>query len=196
MKNKINNSNIEIKIYSKSQQIKNPNFLNWVIVPNQTHSNNIVELISWEENLENCDWIFSLRKNNFKMWIRTADCTAITFYDEENYWIIHAGWRWLINWIIEKMLEKFNNPEIFITPFLKTFEIQKDFCYDLIFEKFWDVFFETQQNKIIFNFDEALKNILGDKAIFDKRDTLQDSDFYSYRRDKTDKRNYIIIENK
>jgi len=34
------------------------------------------------------------------------------------------------------MLQKFDNPEIFVAPFLKSFEIQKDFCYDLIYDKF------------------------------------------------------------
>jgi len=34
------------------------------------------------------------------------------------------------------MLEKFENPEIFVAPFLKKFEIQKDFCYDEIYKKF------------------------------------------------------------
>jgi len=103
--------------------------------------------------------------------------------------------------ILEKMMEKFDNPEIFVAPFLKKFEIQKDFCYDLIFNKFWEKFFETHPQplsckeggiKIIFNFENALKSILWEKAIFDERDTLKDKDFYSYRRDKTEKRNYTI----
>jgi hypothetical protein len=34
------------------------------------------------------------------------------------------------------MLENFNDPEIFVAPFYKKFEIQKDFCYEAIFEKF------------------------------------------------------------
>jgi copper oxidase (laccase) domain-containing protein len=85
---------MKIKIFSKSSQEKNPNFLDWVIVPDQTHSKNIIEIISWKEDLTDCDWIFTSRKNNFKLAIKTADCSAITFYDEKKYWIIHAGWRW------------------------------------------------------------------------------------------------------
>ena len=185
---------MKIKIYSKSSQEQNPNFLENIIVPKQTHSNNIIEIINWKENLENCDGIFTSQENNFSLWIRTADCTAITFYDKHNYWIIHAGWRWLVNWIIEKMLQKFDNPEIFVAPFLKSFEIQKDFCYDLIYKKFWDKYFEIIEEKIFFNFENALKSILWNKAIFDKRDTLKDKDFYSYRENKTEKRNYTVIE--
>lgn len=185
---------LKIEIYSKSNQEINPDFLKWVILPNQTHSNNLIEIISWNEILENCDWVYSSKKNNFKLAIKTADCTAITFVDKNNYWIIHAGWRWLINWIIEKTLEKFENPEIFISPFLKTFEVQKDFCYDEIYKKFWDKYFEYNHEKIIFNFEKALKSILWEWAIFDSRNTLEDKDFYSFRRNKTKKRNYTIVE--
>ena len=207
---------MQIKIPPKSSQEKNPNFLENVIIPDQTHSNNIVEIITWKEDLTDCDGIFTSRKNNFKLAIKTADCSAIVFYDEKNYWIIHAGWRWWVNWIIEKMLKKFDNPEIFVAPFLKSFEIQKDFCYDLIYKKFWDKYFEeksrdvallhlynekeklphlyNEDNKIIFNFEKALKSLLWTKANFDKRNTLEDEDFYSWRRDKTNWRNYTIIE--
>jgi len=201
---------IKIKIYSKKEQEKNHNFLENVIVPNQTHSNNIVEIKTWKENLENCDWIFTSKKNNFNLGIKTADCSAIVFEDEKNYWIIHAGWRGAVNWIIEKMLEKFENPKIFVAPFLKKFEIKKDFCYEAIYEKFWDKFFTHPQSipckegcrdvlqkhleqKIIFDFESCLKSLLWEQAIFDERDTLEDENFYSYRRNKTKKRNYTVI---
>jgi copper oxidase (laccase) domain-containing protein len=54
---------------------------------------------------------------------------------------------------------------------------------------------ENKEWKIIFNFENALKSILWEKAVFDERDTLKDKDFYSYRRNKTEKRNYTIVEN-
>ena len=207
---------MKIKIYSKKEQEQFQQggfsplyFLENIIVPNQTHSNNIIEIKTWKENLENCDWIITplptsplTGERSLKLGIKTADCAAIVFEDEKNYWIIHAGWRGAVNWIIEKMLEKFENPKIFVAPFLKKFEIQKDFCYDAIFEKFWDKFFSHPQplptkegsNKIIFDFESCLKSLLWEQAIFDKRDTLEDNNFYSYRRDKTTKRNYTVIE--
>ncbi len=185
---------MQIKIYWKKEQKQNPDFLTGVIIPNQTHSNNIIEIISWKEDLTNCDWIFTLKKNSFSLWIKTADCSAIVFWDKKKYWIIHAGWRWLVNWIIEKMFVKFENPEIFVAPFLKKFEIKKDFCYEAIYKKFGNEFFEINETKIIFNFEKALKKVLWKKAIFDSRDTLLDHNFYSYRRNKTEKRNYTIVE--
>jgi copper oxidase (laccase) domain-containing protein len=53
----------------------------------------------------------------------------------------------------------------------------------------------NKENKIIFDFEKALKSILWDKAVFDERDTLEDNDFYSWRRDKTGERNYCVVEN-
>jgi hypothetical protein len=40
------------------------------------------------------------------------------------------------------MLEKFHSPYVYVAPFLHKFEIQKDFCYDMIYNKVKDKFFE------------------------------------------------------
>jgi len=45
----------------------------------------------------------------------------------------------------------------------------------------------------MFNFENALKSILWEKAVFDPRDTFEDENFYSWRREKTDKKNYNIL---
>jgi len=185
---------MKIKFYWKKEQLLEPDFLTNVIVPKQTHSNNIVEIKTWNENLENCDGIFTSLKNNFKLWIKTADCACIVFYDKEKYGLIHAGWRWCVNWIVEKMLNIFENPNIFVLPFLHRFEIQKDFCYNMIFEKFGDKFFEFENDKIFFNFKHCLQFLLWEKAVFDSRNTFFDENLYSYRENKTSKRNYTIIQ--
>ena len=166
------------------------------IFPIQTHSNNIVEIKTWKENLEDCDGIFTSKEHNFKLWIKTADCAAIVFEDDNYYGILHSGWRWLVNWIIEKMLEKFDNPKVFVAPFLKEFEIQKDFCYNAIYQKFQDRFFEEKNDKIIFHFEKAVKSVLPENAVFDTRDTYDDLDFYSHRRWRNNWQNNItIVEN-
>ncbi len=58
------------------------------------------------------------------------------------------------------------------------------------FEKIWN----TKRLLLWFNFKNALKSVLWEKAIFDKRDTLENKDFYSYRENKTEKRNYTVID--
>ena len=185
---------MKITLYNKTNQFKG--FLDGVLVPAQPHLANIVEIKTWKEDLSQADGIFTSRKNNFKLGVKTADCSAITMYDENFYWVVHAGWRGLVLGIVEKMLEKFENPTIYVAPFYKKFEIQKDFCYDMIEKKFWKQFFEEKDWKILFDFQWALKSVLPSNAVLDKRDTFFDKDFYSWRREKTKKRNYITLENK
>ena len=186
---------MKILVYWKKEQQENPNFLEDLILPIQTHSSNIVEIKTGKEDLNNCDGIFTKRTNHFKLWIKTADCAAIVFYDDKHYGILHAGWRWYVWNIIEKMLKKFHSPYVYVAPFLHKFEIQKDFCYDIIYNKVKDNFFEFNNWKIIFNFKQALKNILPKNAIFDERNTFEDENLYSWRKNKTDKRNYTIVLN-
>ena len=182
---------IKIEVFWLNSNLKLEN----IITAKQNHTNNITEIKTWKENLENCDWLITNIKNNFSLWVYTADCCPIAFYDDKNYWIIHAWWRWLTNGIIEKMLEKFEKPNIYVWPFLKKFEIQKDFCYFEIENKFWNRYFKEENWKIIFDFEKAVKSILPKNAIFDSRDTFFDKNLASWRRDKNKARNYTTITN-
>jgi len=185
-----------IKIFDLNLQ-KNEIYLDNIIIPVQTHSNNIIQIKTGNENLQNCDGTITSNKNNFSLGIQTADCAAICFYDNKKYGIIHAGWRGLVNNIIENMLNKFVNPEIFVSPILNEFEIQKDSCYRQIKNKFGDKYFyiknSNSKNIIFFKFLEALKSILPKNTVFDLRDTFKNNNLASWRRDGGDKRNYTVI---
>ena len=187
--------NIKITTYGLEQKIpKN------VIFPTQVHSTKIVEIKTGQENLKNCDGIFTSILYHYALGIQTADCAPICFYDDRRYGIIHAGWRGLVGGIIEKMLEKFENPHIFVGPLFKEFEIQRDDCYAKIDNKFGQQFFKIHnslsQEKIIFQFQKAIKSVLPNNTIFDSRDTYQDKSLASWRRDRDKhKTNYMIISN-
>lgn len=153
---------MNIKTYGPDEKWSNS-----VILPIQTHSNNIVEIVTGNEDLSNCDGIWTrfhqppLLRGYFELGIKTADCAPIVFWDDNAYGIVHAGWRGLCNGIIEKMLANFEDKSsdpgvnsfndkiqprgqifnIWIGPILPKFEIQKDFCYDEIYAKFGDQFF-------------------------------------------------------
>ena len=188
--------NHKIKIFDLHSQ-GNKHSLDNAIFPIQTHSNNITEIKTGKEDLQNCDGIITSNKNNFSLGIQTADCAAICFYDDDKYGIIHAGWRGLVNGIIEKMLDNFVNPEVFISPILNEFEIQKDDCYKQIKHKFGDKYLYVKKvnnkNIIIFKFLEAIKSILPKNAVFDLRDTFKNINLASWRRDGGGKRNYTVI---
>lgn len=188
---------INIKVYDLEEQ-NNKNMPKNIIFPTQTHSNNIIEIETGNENLENCDGIFT-SNNYYLLGVKVADCAAICFYDNQKYGIIHVGWRGLISGIIEKMLNAFNNPKIFVSPLLKEFEIQKDDCYEKIKNKFGEKYFLIKKEKkkkiIIFQFQKSIKDILPKNTIFDSRDTFKDNKLASRRRDKIKQNNFIVISN-
>jgi YfiH family protein len=155
----------------------------------QVHGNKIVEVNTGNEDVGECDGLVT-KNRNLKLGIRTADCPAICFADGEKIGIAHVGWKGLCAGIIEKMFTYFGkeNTEIYVAPFLHSFEIQKDACYDLINARFSDKYFNNKEGKIIFDFHSAISSLLPNSAIFDKRDTETDLSLPSNRRDKTKER--------
>jgi len=188
------------------------------VAPKQTHSARICEIETGAENLQNCDGIFTANQNLI-LAVRTADCAAVCFSDAQKVGIAHAGWRGAAAGILEKMASDFRNPEIFVAPFLPRFEIQRDFCFEILHEKFGDDFFEFENlenlksknlqiknsrnsnfvgensPRIFFNFHGALFSILRNfgKVKFDGRSTFENLNFASHRRDKTSARNLTAI---
>lgn len=174
-----------------------------VIFPQQTHSCNIREVITGEEDLSDCDGIWCDRSASFTLGVKTADCAPIALWDGQRYGIVHAGWRGLVGGIIETMLEVFEEPEIVVGPILPQFEIQRDFCYDAIYEKFGDQYFlplpggarggiMKESEGVIFDFQSALQSLIP-TAKFDLRITAQEPHLASWRRDQDTRRNVTFI---
>ena len=170
-----------------------------IITPQQTHSTNISEIKTGKENLENCDGIWTRQGHNFILGVKTADCAAICFYNKDKYGVIHAGWRGLVDGIVEKMCKTFSlkNTQIWVSPLLPQFEISKDECYDRIHAKFGNQFFlphPKDDNKAIFDFKSALKSVLPPQATFDPRSTFDTPELASWRRDGHTDRNITILQ--
>ncbi len=182
-------NNFFITIYSDSN-----NAPDTIILPKQIHGDKIIEVVDGSENLEGCDALITENKS-FQLGIKTADCAAICFANGGKIGIAHIGWRGLCLSLIEKMLGEFNssNPEIFIGPFMHSFEIQKDFCFDTIKEKFGEKFFTEEEGKVTFLFKDAIMSLLPPDAKFDERNTFLDLSLPSFRRDKTKERLTTVI---
>ena len=167
---------------------------NNIILPQQIHGDKIIEIITSDEKLDNCDALIT-KNRNFSLGIKTADCAAICFTDGEMIGIAHIGWRGLCFSLIEKMLAKFNheNLNVFVGPFNYSFEIKKDFCFNKIREKFGDKYFTLNQGKITFLFKDATMSLLPQNIQIDSRNTFEDLSLPSYRRDKTSKRLVTVI---
>jgi len=181
--------NFDVKIYPNFSDCKEK-----VITPVQTHGSNVIEIITGDENLNDCDALITSNKE-FKLGVKTADCAPICICDGQKIGIIHIGWRGLVNDLYEKVSSLFNqeNLEVYVGPFLHSFEIQKDYCYDVIIKKFGDKFIEESSDGISFDLYGAIKSILPKNAIFDERDTKDDLTLPSNRRDGTKDRLLTII---
>ncbi len=161
-----------------------------VILPTQTHGINIREIKTSNEDLSDCDGIYTTGK--FLLGIKTADCAPVVFVEGDKFGIVHAGWRGFCGGIIEKMLVFFEEPKIFIAPFMHSFEIQKDDCFFQIKNKFGEQFLTYEEEKIVFDFQGAIKNVLP-QVIIDDRNTFFDTSLASWRRDKTNLRNITVV---
>lgn len=160
-----------------------------ILSPKQVHKVEVNFINLKVDNNMECD-AFITKNPDLTLGIRTADCAAICFGDGEKIGIAHVGWRGLCAGMIEKMFTYFtkDKTEIYIAPFLHQFQIQKDFCYDQIAQKFGEEYFTNKDGSIIFNFKGAAASLLPPQTIFDKRDTETDLSLPSFRRDKTTER--------
>lgn len=165
-----------------------------VVAPHLTHGSNIVTIVTGDENLADCDALIT-ESREFSLGIKTADCASICFSDGKKIGIAHIGWRGLCLGLIEKMLTHFDtaNLSIYVAPFLHSFEIQKDFCYEQLSQKFGQKYFSEEGGKLIFNFKYAINSLLPSQTQYDARDTESDLTFPSYRRDKTTERFVTVV---
>ena len=180
---------------------KNRNFTsnylnkNKIILTNQVHSN-IVSYV--DRNFSNdisSDAMITNRKDVL-LGILTADCAPIIVLGKKYFGIIHAGWKGLINGIIENTVMKFNSLgetenhlNVFVGPHLSmdSFEVKKDFIDNIKNKiKNYDNFIESKRQKKFFNFSGLIKSKLIDLKItnydISKENTYTNPEkFFSHR---------------
>jgi copper oxidase (laccase) domain-containing protein len=182
--------NMKIEILIKPT----PELLAGVTIPVLKHGTDMVEIKTGDEDVNSCDAVFT-SNHDFSLGIKTADCAPLCITDGEKIGIAHVGWRGLCAGLPQKMLEKFDteNISVYVGPYIHSFEIQKDDCFDKIKESGLSNFVMEENGHLIFNSKEALLSLLPPNTIFDERDTFLDLSFPSYRRDKTSERFYTIV---
>jgi copper oxidase (laccase) domain-containing protein len=168
-----------------------------IIFPQQTHSTNIKEVMTGEEDLLDCDGLFT-RNPDLILGIKTADCAPVVFIGEEKFGIVHAGWRGLVNGILENMLDVFSDDclhKIWVGPLHTSFEIQKDDCYAKIKEGFEEEFFDEEEGVILFRFLDAIKSVLPEHAECSEESTFHNRKWASWRRQKdlSDGQNITVV---
>lgn len=160
-----------------------------VVIPTLVHGSTIMTVATGKEDLQECDAIIT-ENRSLTLGIKTADCAPVCFADGKRIGIAHVGWRGLCLGLPEKMLGHFDpgSLSIFVAPFLHSFEIHRDFCYDQITAKFGEQFIDQKGTTLIFRFADALRSVLPPGVLFDTRDTGTDLSLPSHRRGNTDER--------
>lgn len=160
----------------------------------QTHSS-IVLLENECDGNATGDGIYG--ETNTPKAILTADCVPIVVLGKDGHVTIHAGWRGLAQNILASPLVKKIQPQYaFIGPHIRRnyYEVQKDFLSN--FPLHQDAFYQDN-DRIIFDMAQVtsaqLNSLYPSIKIEDcNLCTFFETKFHSYRRNKTDKRNWNI----
>ena len=166
-----------------------------VVRMNQTHSSKSLFINQFSNEYENCDGIFTSNKN-LTLEVSTADCLPIFFADKNFFGVVHAGWKGLAEGIIENSIRllfkngfSLDNTHILIGPSISKdhFEVKEDVA--CLFDK---KFLISKNEKTFLSLQDIAINQLNSFNIYDIVDveecTYSTPHYYSYRRDKTDKR--------
>jgi copper oxidase (laccase) domain-containing protein len=175
-----------IYVYPPGNPVPDP-----VILPQQVHGTRIVEIATGSESLAECDGVWTTL-DTFFLGVRTADCAPVCLWDSKRIGIFHAGWRGLVDGIIEKALTLFDNPQAWVGPLFPRFEIQRDGCAERIEQRFGTVFFSEDEGTLLFDFKSAIASTLP-QAEFDPRSTFTTPTLASWRCDRTPARNTTVI---
>tara|TARA_B100001057_G_scaffold269722_1_gene269867 strand:- start:144 stop:911 length:768 start_codon:yes stop_codon:yes gene_type:complete len=168
-------------LISKYCNIKKEN----MVFVNQTHSSKVIEI-----NRENISLVHSAdgmitKSEGIVLCILTADCAPIIIIGKKYVGIVHAGWKGLINGIIESAVEamlkrgeKTENLILAIGPHLKinSFEVQRDFKKNLIKSKKLQ-YLSERSGTLFFNFTKCISDTLDNMLI--KRYHISDYNTYS-----------------
>lgn len=186
-----NKATVEQNRQNVINSLQLPNDPFWL---NQTHSTNCV--IVTDNNCENSADAAITKNKNIPLVVMTADCLPIVLCDKNGTEIaaIHAGWKGLVNGIIENTIQKLsqhpNNYIAWIGPAIcgNCYTTDKDVFDKFIYHYPWcyDSFtknnsrFHTNLAKIA----KMLLNRLGvDKVFLSNLCTYEENDkFYSYRK--------------
>ena len=158
---------------------------------NQTHSSKL-NYASFS-GMQNCDSMYTDIKL-LPLLVKSADCIPILMESTKGVSATHAGWRGMLGKIFEKTVNvhDINTLKISIGPHARQccYEVEKGFE-----DKFTeginrvDKKFYLDLSKTIKNFAYENKIQFEDELIC----TICDENYFSFRRDKTDKRQFGII---
>ena len=149
---------------------KNNLLQNFSIFEKQDHWNDIVFLEKLEDQnkLKSGDAIVTCL-TSLKIAVVLADCNWIVLMWQKYFWVIHAGWKWLQNGIIQKtiklLLDKWEKIDFvwsFVWPSIRKC------CYD-VWNEFYNYFdskyLKNTKNMLYFDMEKLIYDILVKQGI-------------------------------
>jgi YfiH family protein len=168
-----------------------------VIKPIQTHGNNVAFVGRSINRRPKADALITDSKN-FWIGVLTADCLPVFLIGEGVVGIVHAGWRGTLKGItfnVVKYISKFSSIKkaiLGVSICENCYEVGDD-VFSLFPVEYSKCFRKIENDKYLFDLKEANRIQLRAAGIYEIEEinkcTVCNNDlFYSYRKEKTDKR--------
>ncbi len=163
-------------------EVRQSDVASGILMPKQAHTSIVREVLNREEIEIDCDALVT-SSTGLTLGVHTRDCAPICFGNGTKVAVAHVGWRGLCGGIIENVLAHFGETphEVFVGPFLHSFEVQKDACYEAIVTKFGNRFLSEENGMCTFHYKDAVASLLPVHAVFDHRNTATDASLPSHR---------------
>jgi hypothetical protein len=158
-----------------------------IYIPKQKHTDIVVSLDRIDVP---ADGLYTDKKM-LPIGVLTADCMAVVMSDMRALSVFHAGWRGLLNGIVEKSLANFpdkKNLTVFILPNARKccYEVKEDFVKYTEKLGVSNKYFTFRDGRIYFSMNDLLidklRNYGIEKIIDVSLCTICDYEFFSYRR--------------
>jgi YfiH family protein len=146
--------------------------LKYLYIPKQEHTNIVAPFVNMSAP---ADGLYTDLKN-VPIGVLTADCMAIVITDFKGLVVLHAGWKGLVNGIIQNGLKYFSNKEnlfAFISPSIRKccYEVGKEF-YQILEEKNIDTKYLINKNgRLFFDLQGLAHDILKKEGVKEILDT-------------------------
>lgn len=163
----------------------------------QTHSNLIFNIADLSDGIIEGDGLYSLYEDLDKpMAIKTADCLPVLIMGRKGAALVHAGWRGLKNGILTKREFDIIKPmSAFIGPSISSefYEVSESFRSEFPNSQH----FNYQNGKLSFDLSayasQQLISFYPELEVTISRECTYNNNYYSYRKNKTDKRNWNLF---
>jgi len=136
-----------------------------VYLPKQEHTNIVAPFVNMSAP---ADGLYTDLKR-VPIGVLTADCMAIVLTDFNGLVVLHAGWKGLVNGIIQNGLKYFKDGAkfAFISPSIRSccYEVGKEF-YDILKEKGIDTDYLTKRDgRVYFDLQRLANDILRENGV-------------------------------